>query len=219
MQELGIPIFMHPNGAENALRAGFWDGSRGSLTNTIGNPLETTIALSHLIIEGTLDRFPGVRICAAHAGGYLPSYLGRTNAACGPLRGGNCASTKPPSEYFKQQILVDTMVFSDEGLRHLVAEVGANQVVYGTDIGSRSLTGGWPDTLDIVLDSQHLSNADKEAILGGTRRAFCESDLDFQPSMTPARSLSRRRFHCKGAIGPWPVASSPTLVDCRAYRA
>jgi aminocarboxymuconate-semialdehyde decarboxylase len=168
VQELGVPLFMHPNGAENALRPGFWDGSRGSLNNTIGNPLETTIALSHLIVEGTLDRFPGVRICAAHAGGYLPSYLGRTNAACGPLRGGNCASTKPPSEYFKQHILVDTMVFSDEGLRHLVAEVGANQVLYGTDIGSSSLTGGWPDTLDIVLRSAHLSNAEKEAILGGT---------------------------------------------------
>ena len=60
------------------------------------------------------------------------------------------------------------MVFSDEGLRHLVAEVGAGQVVYGTDIGSSSVDGGWPDTLDIVLRSQHLSDADKEAILGGT---------------------------------------------------
>ena len=167
VQELGVPLFMHPNGAEHALRPGFWDGSRGSLSNTIGNPLETTIALSHLIVEGTLDRFPGLRICAAHAGGYLPSYLGRTNAACGPLRGGNCASTRPPSEYFRQQILVDTMVFSDEGLRHLVAEMGADQVLYGTDIGSSS-SGGWPDTLDVVLRSQHLSDADKQAILGGT---------------------------------------------------
>jgi aminocarboxymuconate-semialdehyde decarboxylase len=166
VQELGVLIFMHPNGSEHAIRPGFWDGARGSLSNTIGNPLETTIALSHLIVEGTLDRFPGLRICAAHAGGYLPSYLGRTDAACGP-RGGNCLSTKPPSQYFRDQILVDTMVFSDEGLRHLVAEVGAGQVVYGTDIGS-SGEGGWPDTLDVVLRSQHLSDADKEAILGGT---------------------------------------------------
>ena len=60
------------------------------------------------------------------------------------------------------------MVFTDEGLRHLVAEVGVNQVVYGTDIASSSITGGWPDTLDIVLRSPHLSDTDKEAILGGT---------------------------------------------------
>jgi len=165
VQEMGIVVFMHPNGAENAIRPGFWEGGRGALNNTIGNPLETTIALSHLIVEGTLDRFPGLRICAAHAGGYLPSYLGRTEAACGR---GNCANTKKPGEYFKQQILVDTMVFSDEGLRHLVAEVGSNQVVYGTDIAASSLTAGWPDTLDIVLRSPHLSDAEKEAILGGT---------------------------------------------------
>jgi aminocarboxymuconate-semialdehyde decarboxylase len=42
------------------------------LDNVIGNPLETTIALSHLIFEGTLDQFPGLKICAAHGGGYLP---------------------------------------------------------------------------------------------------------------------------------------------------
>ena len=62
------------------------------------------------------------------------------------------------------------MVFSDEGLRHLVAEVGANQVVYGTDIAaSNAGPGGWPDTFwTIVLRSPHLSNAEKEAIVGGT---------------------------------------------------
>ena len=43
----------------------------------IGNPLETATALAHLIYEGTLDRFPGLKIAAAHGGGYLPSYIGR----------------------------------------------------------------------------------------------------------------------------------------------
>mgnify|MGYP003349948624 CR=1 FL=1 len=160
VEQMGLVVFMHPNGAENAIRPGFWDGAKGALGNTIGNPLETTIALSHLIVEGTLDRFSGVRICAAHAGGFLPSYLGRTEAACG--RNGACTSTKKASDYFKQQILVDTMIFSDEGLRHLVAECGAGNVVYGTDLPS-----DWPDTLDLVLRSQHLNNAEKEAILSG----------------------------------------------------
>ena len=52
------------------------------LANVIGNPLETTIALSHLIFDGTLDRFPGLKICAAHGGGYLPSYMGRSDHGC-----------------------------------------------------------------------------------------------------------------------------------------
>jgi aminocarboxymuconate-semialdehyde decarboxylase len=57
-EELGILIFMHPLGTRELEPSGRLKGS-GLLTNTIGNSLETTIALSHLIFEGTLDRFPG----------------------------------------------------------------------------------------------------------------------------------------------------------------
>ena len=74
----------------------------------------------------------------------------------------NCANKSKPSEYFKAQILVDTMVFSDEGLRHLVAEMGVGQVVYGTD-----MPFNWPVTVDLVLNAPFLSDAEKEAILGG----------------------------------------------------
>ena len=54
----------------------------GWLSNTIGNPLDTTIALQHLIFEGTLDKFPGLKILAAHGGGYLGSYAPRSDHAC-----------------------------------------------------------------------------------------------------------------------------------------
>ena len=90
----------------------------------IGNPLETTIALSHLIFEGTLDRFPGSKIIAAHGGGFLPSYAGRSDHGCrarpdlcpggthGPIK-------KKPTEYLRQ-LYFDAMVFKPEGVRHLV---------------------------------------------------------------------------------------------------
>ena len=159
--ELGVLVFMHPGGAENIVREGAFRG-RGDLGNIIGNPLETTYFLSRLIFDGTLDRFPGLRVCAAHAGGYLPSYLGRTEAACVVRSSANCANKRKPSEYLKSQILVDTMVFSEEGLRHLVAEMGVGQIVYGTDIPFN-----WPVTVDLVLEAPFLSDADKAAILGG----------------------------------------------------
>jgi aminocarboxymuconate-semialdehyde decarboxylase len=54
------------------------------------------------------------------------------------------------------------MVFSDEGLKHLVNELGVSQIVYGTDNPLN-----WPVTVDLVLNAAWLSNADKEAILGG----------------------------------------------------
>ncbi len=73
VEELGVLVFIHPQGSAMTpdLR-GRLQGN-GFLENVIGNPLETSIALSHLIFEGTLDRFPGLKICAAHGGGYLPS--------------------------------------------------------------------------------------------------------------------------------------------------
>ena len=158
-QELGTPLFMHPGGntgAENHLRG------KGNLGNTIGNPLETTIFLSHLIFDGTMDRFPGLRICAAHAGGYLPSYLGRSQGACTRQPDACDAMKKPFEAYFKDQIMIDSMVFREEGLRHLVAEMGANQIMYGTDTPFP-----WPAEVDFILNAPFLNNAQKEAILGG----------------------------------------------------
>ena len=88
-EELGCLVFMHPVAFpdfEKRLRG------NGGLMNVIGNPLETTIALSHLIFEGTLDRFPGLKICAAHGGGYLPSYAARSTPAARASR-----TAAPPS--------------------------------------------------------------------------------------------------------------------------
>jgi len=162
VQDLGVLVFVHPGGADNVLRDGALRG-RGDLGNIIGNPLETTVFLSHMIFEGTLDRFPGVKICGAHAGGYLPSYIGRTDLACDVRTNANCANKKHPREYFKDQILVDSMIFNEEGLRHLVAEFGASQIVYGTDTPYK-----WLSTVDLILKAPFLKDGEKEAILGGT---------------------------------------------------
>jgi aminocarboxymuconate-semialdehyde decarboxylase len=159
--ELGVIVFMHPGGADNIIREGAL-GGRGDLGNIIGNPLETTYFLTRLIFDGVFDKFPGLRVGAAHAGGYLPSYVMRTEVACDVRNNAKCANTKRPKEYLRSQVWVDTMVFSDEGLRHLVSEMGASQIVYGTDNPLN-----WPVTVDLVLNASWLSNVDKEAILGG----------------------------------------------------
>ena len=162
LQDLGVPVFMHPGGAENVLKENAWEGSRGDLGNIIGNPLETTVFLSRLIFDGTLDKFPNLKIVAAHGGGYLPSYMGRTEVACQVRGNANCANKKKPSAYFKDQIIVDAMVFSPQGVRHLVEEVGPTQVVYGTDIPILA----WPDAVDNILAAQ-IPDEQKEMILGG----------------------------------------------------
>jgi aminocarboxymuconate-semialdehyde decarboxylase len=161
VQELGVPVFVHPGGADNIIKENALRG-RGDLGNVIGNPLETTFFLSRMIFDGALDRFPNVKLCAAHAGGYLPSYIGRTDVACDVRDNANCANKRHPREYFKDQILVDSMVFTEEGLRHLVAEFGATQIVYGTDTPYK-----WLATVDLILKASFLKDTEKEAILGG----------------------------------------------------
>jgi aminocarboxymuconate-semialdehyde decarboxylase len=170
-EELGVPVFMHPNNALNIARDGSLDG-RGSLPNIVGNPLETTVFLSHMIYDGTLDRFPRLTLCAAHGGGYMPSYLGRADASCVVRPDASCANKRKPSEYFKDQIVVDSMVFSAEGLRHLVAETGASQVVYGSDIPYL-----WPDTIDVIAAAPFLTPAEKEAILGGNLKRLLKLEV------------------------------------------
>src|SRR5437773_1428792 len=167
-EELGVVVFIHPQGDGAPAQLGQRFKGNGYLNNVIGNPLETTIALSHLIFEGTLDKFPGLKICAAHAGGFLPSYSGRSDFGC-PTRPDLCPGgthgpiTKKPSEYMKQ-LYYDTMVFNAEGVRHLAAEVGASQLVVGTDFPYP-----WTKTaVDLVLTTPGVSDADKIAMLGGT---------------------------------------------------
>ncbi len=164
-EELGVLVFMHPLGTRELEPSGRLAGS-GLLTNTIGNPLETTIALSHLIFEGTLDRFPGLKICAAHGGGFLPSYANRSDAVirCFPDRVGPLPKKTPTSYLRDGQLFFDTIVFTPEALRHLIAETGSSQIMIGTDYPFP-----WTSTeVELVLNTPGLTDDERVAILGGT---------------------------------------------------
>ena len=160
-EELGCVLFIHPQSTPQ-LNDRF--KGNGWLANTIGNPLDTTIALQHLIFEGTLDKYPGLKIIAAHGGGYLGSYAPRSDHACF-VSPQNCNPDiklkKKPTEYLNQ-LYFDALVFTPEALRHLVAQVGASQVVLGTDHPIP-----WEEhPVDHVFATTTLSDKDKAAILG-----------------------------------------------------
>src|SRR4051812_22031089 len=169
VEELGVPVFIHPQAGPGTGPALLKDRLKGNgrIDNVIGYPLETTIALTKLIFDGTLDRYPKLKIIGAHGGGFLPSYAARSDRGCltvanacpggkhGPIK-------KEPTEYLKQ-MYYDTMVFTPEGLRHLIAEVGVGQLMIGTDYPFP-----WTKTaVDHVLGTPGLSDADKAAILEG----------------------------------------------------
>jgi predicted TIM-barrel fold metal-dependent hydrolase len=111
-EELGVLIFIHPQSTPELAKR--FKGN-GWLSNTIGNPLDTTIALSHLIFEGTLDRFPGLKICSAHGGGFLPSYAPRSGQL--PARGARNGYGREAEEEAHR-------VPADDVLRHARIYVG-----------------------------------------------------------------------------------------------
>ena len=161
-EELGTLIFIHPQSTPDLaprLKGNGW------LANTIGNPLDTTIALSHLIFEGTLDRFPGLKICSAHGGGFLPSYAPRSDNCLrvAPDMDTGVKLKKKPTEYLRQ-MYYDTLVFTSEALRHLAAEVGASQLVIGTDHPIP-----WQDkSVDHILNAPGFTDDERRAMLGET---------------------------------------------------
>jgi predicted TIM-barrel fold metal-dependent hydrolase len=131
-EELGAVLFIHPQSQPQLIDR--YKGN-GWLANTIGNPLDTTIALEHLIFEGTLDKFPALKVLAAHGGGYFPSYAARADFPCfvSPQNcNPNIVLKKKPSEYIRD-IYVDAMVFTPEALRYLITQVGVERIVLGSD--------------------------------------------------------------------------------------
>jgi aminocarboxymuconate-semialdehyde decarboxylase len=124
--ELRAIVFLHPFGCSLDERL-----DRFYLANTVGQPVENAVALSHLIFAGVLDRHPHLRIVAAHGGGYLPTAIGRSDRAW-HVRPEAHGCAHPPSAYLRR-IWFDTVVHDAAALRALVEAAGGSQVVLGSD--------------------------------------------------------------------------------------
>ena len=153
-EELGVLLFLHP--------LGFTHGNRLSehyLNNIIGNPIESTIALSHLIFGGVLDALPRLKLCVAHGGGYLPAYWGRMDHAFRAREDCRQHITREPSTYLRQ-VWLDTLVFDKDELDSLVHTHGSDKLCLGTDY---PFDMAEPDPVGF---HDRLAEKDKAKILG-----------------------------------------------------
>src|SRR4029450_10220668 len=164
-EELQALVFIHPQTAPQSTGITKRIQGSGALGNVIGNPLETSLALAHLIFDGTPDGFPNVKLGGGHGGGFLPSYAARMDHGCSvfPDQCKGPTLKKKPSEYLRQ-LYFDSLIFTPEGLRHLVAECGASQIMIGTDYAVPWVKG----PVDHVLATPGLNDDERVAILGGT---------------------------------------------------
>src|SRR5205085_76141 len=150
-------IFMHPAGSTLGRRL-----EKYYLSNVIGNPLDTTIALSHLVFGGVFERFPNLKLCAAHGGGYLPSYLPRSDHGF-EVRPEAKTISHPPSHYVRK-IYVDALVYNPANVAHIIDVLGPSQVVLGTDY---PFDMGEERPVDVVNAVPGLSEVDRDRVRRG----------------------------------------------------
>jgi len=159
--ELDAVVFVHPFGCSLDERL-----DRFYLANTVGQPVENAVALSHLIFSGVLDRHPKLKVIAAHGGGYLPTAIGRSDRAW-QVRPEAQRCLRTPSSYLPQ-IWFDTVVHNNAALWQLIAVAGADRVVMGSDF---PFDMGLDDPVAELSDAG-LSPATLSQVLGGNAESL-----------------------------------------------
>ena len=157
-QALDAVIFMHP--------IGFTQGERlvdHYFNNVIGNPMETTIAASHLIFDGVMRRNPNLKVVLPHAGGYLAHYWARMDHAHRTRPDCRTVIRKAPSSYLKKMYF-DTICFDPQMLRHMIDQYGAGHVLLGTDY---PYDMGEEDPVGLIGSVPRLKRAERAIIEGG----------------------------------------------------
>jgi len=161
-EALGSLVILHPMAPLTGVTL-----DRYFMDNSVGRPAETTIALAGLMYSGVLDRFPNLRICAVHGGGFAPFQIGRLDRGyqVKPDLAAQHAE-RLPSEYLRE-IYVDTVVHDPAVLRFLIDTMGADRVMVGTDYPFEM---GEDDPVALVDSVPGIEAEQRQAILSGNAK-------------------------------------------------
>ena len=157
-EERGVPVFVHPSTRGLDLPA----FAPHYLWNSVANPVETAMAAAGLVLSGTLERHPGLKVILAHGGGALLSVWDRIGHSWEVRPEAKADLGEHPGQSLAR-LYVDSVVHSPELLRALVAKLGAGHVLLGSD---------WPFDMGLrdpvgMVEAAGLSEADTMAILAG----------------------------------------------------
>jgi aminocarboxymuconate-semialdehyde decarboxylase len=160
-EALNALVMIHPMGFNDGVRL-----ARFYFNNVIGNPLDTTVAIHHLIFDGVLERYPALKILAVHGGGYGASYAGRMDHAWGARADSRGTLPHAPSTYLRR-LFFDAVVFSPSQLESLVRDFGADHILMGTDY---PFDMGEYDPIGHIAAAPALDAAARAAIAGGNAK-------------------------------------------------
>jgi len=167
-QELDVLVVMHPDNAAGTELMGSF-----GLRLVCGNPPDTTLSLGILIYSGVFDRFPNLKLCTFHGGGFFPYHVSRFDrefltgkqATRRADRSNSPRCLSAPSVYLKN-LYFDTLVYDVETLEFLRRKVGADHMMLGTDFPY--ILGDWQGVDKI--EALSCSDAEKQAILQGNAK-------------------------------------------------
>ncbi len=161
LERAGLPVFLHPH---YGLGYDEMTGRGHAMPLALGFPFETTAAAVRLILDGLLDRHPNLQIVLAHAGGALPFLAGRLEK-CVSVDAVARAKLQRPFREYLGMLFYDAVTYAVEPLRALIAQVGSDRVMFGTDHPFGIADPGLSlSVINAVCESQE----EREAIRSGT---------------------------------------------------
>ncbi len=136
------------------------------LNNLISYPVDTTIAAARLLFSGVFEQLPGLKICLAHSGGFLPYQIGRMERGFDAHPACKISLTTPPSQLLNA-FIYDSLTHNDAALSFLLEVVGPDRVVYGSDYPFEMLDPRGPDRISSLTG---LDQTQRANVLGGNMR-------------------------------------------------
>src|SRR5215813_12907136 len=156
VEELGLPLFLHPT---DAVFVDMLDGYDGSLHLSLGRVVEVSVAAMRLVLSGMMERHPGLKIVMSHTGGALPYQSGRMDK-----NGKNAKLPRSPSTYIRR-MYTDTVSPHSMGIKFAIEYYGIDRVMYGSDYPC------WdPATALALIQEIGLPDVDLEKVLYGNAR-------------------------------------------------
>jgi len=160
-QELDALIVMHPEDVAGSDKMGPY-----GLRLICGNPADSALSMGFMLYSGVFDRFPNLKLCVLHGGGFFPYNLGRLDQGWAVRNGPRAAQAKkPPSGYLKN-IYYDDMIYRVDALDYLRNLAGAGHIMVGTDYPF--LLGDWKAVEKI--EALDCPDSEKELMLEGNAK-------------------------------------------------
>ena len=158
VEELGIPLFLHPT---DAAFIEILDTEDGALYNSLGRVIDVSVSAYRLVLSGVMERHPNMKVFMSHTGGALPYQAGRMdkNSRAAKL-------PEPPSTYIKR-MYTDTVSPHSLGIRFAIDYYGVDHIMYGDDYPCWN-----PEASLDVFEAVDMSEADRAKIFSENARRF-----------------------------------------------